>query len=504
MQELYFLYLIASGNNDSVYKVGISADPNARLRQVKATYNIPKAYIVETMDVKSRSEVFALEAALHAKLEDRRVTRYGGREFFELSQSDLAWLRSLYKDNSNDFAQAKAYYGLELAAAELMSKAQVLEADRQRKISHNRRHGKIHDTKPSGDLKRYNDLKEKLQKGYLGERFQIRSYSHPALKLSNKVQSKVDAIIAQKSRLNFLKVCAIGLFSGALTGATKGADLIAPTAILGGAIGFFSGVISQSARGSQERSKAKLLVESEIDARYPAMRDKKMTVLEDLKGGNSFLIKDYGELAPSLRNSRAVHPSASLPSQDKIYTAFENKSYFPKVATTITVGIMIGIGVGGNGQDASPQKEIEHPTQEQYSQAEAKTDFNQYAQAHLQAAIKREAGEGVPRGQLQMINDPNLIHREFKADNAGTLTKYNGKAYKVTGIVDNRTDDRIKVDSQTLFGGAVYCYYLNAEERQKAFLLQRNQVITLSGQLELTPRSSRRLRVNVLDCSLNT
>ena len=112
MQEIHFLYLIASGNNDSVYKVGISVDPNARLRQIKATYRVPKAYIVETMDVNTRAEVFALEAALHARLEDRRTTRYGGREFFKLSQSDLEWLRNLYKDNTNDFAQAKAYYCL--------------------------------------------------------------------------------------------------------------------------------------------------------------------------------------------------------------------------------------------------------------------------------------------------------------------------------------------------------------------------------------------------------
>lgn len=504
MQELHFLYLIASGNNDSVYKVGISVDPNARLRQVKATYNVPNAYIVETMDVKSRSEVFALEAALHAKLEDQRVTRYGGREFFELSQSDLAWLRSLYKDNSNDFAQAKAYYGLELAAADLMSKAQSLEADRQRKISHNRRHGKTHDTKPSGDLKRYIDLKEKLQKGHLGERFQIKSYSHPVLALNNQVQSRVNNIIAQKNSTSFLKVCAVGLFSGALVGATKSADSVTPVAMLGGAIGFFSGALSQAARGSQERSKAKLLIESEIDTRYPSMRGKTMTALEDLKEGNSFLIRDFGELTPSLRNSRAVHPSVSLPSQDKIYAAFESKSYFPKVATAITIGLTIGIGVGSNSQDASAQKELEILTQERYSEAKAKTDFNQFAQMHPQAAIKKETGAGISRGQPEMIDDPNLIHKEFKADNAGTLTRYNGKNYKVIGIVDNRADDHIKVDSQTLFGGAVYCYYLNNEERKKASLLQRNQAIALSGQLELIPRSSKRLRVNALDCSLNT
>lgn len=504
MQELHFLYLIASGNNDSIYKVGISVDPNARLRQIQGTYNVPKAYIVETMDVRSRSEVLALEAALHARLEDRRVTRYGGREFFKLNQDDLAWLRNIYQDNSNDFAQANAYYGLELAAAELRSRAQELEMDRQKKISHNRRHGKTHDTKPSGDLKRYNELKEKLEKGHLGERFKLSSYSHPALDLSNKVQGKANDIITQRTSLNFLKVSAIGLISGALVCAAKGADPTISTAITGCIIGFLSGTISQAIRRNKEKQKVKLLVESEIDTHYPLMRDTTMTALIDLKKDKSFLVSDYGESASRLRNKQAVVPSVYLPSEDSIYSTFENKSYFPKVATAIAIGFTIGIGAGSNSLDSSGQKELEPLKIERSTQPKEERNPIQSTFSHSQGANEQRTGKELGRRQLLIVDDPNLIHKEFRADSSGTLDKYNGKVYRVTGIVDNKQDDYVKLDSQRLFGGAVYCYYLNNEQRQIATFLQRNQVISLQGRLELIPRSNKRLLVKALDCSLET
>ena len=64
-----FLYIIASGRNDSVYKLGISGDPEFRLDQIKRDYNVPNAFIVETMDVPTREEVFAVENALHTRFD---------------------------------------------------------------------------------------------------------------------------------------------------------------------------------------------------------------------------------------------------------------------------------------------------------------------------------------------------------------------------------------------------------------------------------------------------
>jgi len=106
---IQFLYLIASGNKDSIYKVGISDDPKRRLEQIKATYNVPRAFIVETMDVSTRTEVFALENALHTKFARQRSKKYGGQEFFKLTAKDIEWIESLFKEESNDFAQARAF-----------------------------------------------------------------------------------------------------------------------------------------------------------------------------------------------------------------------------------------------------------------------------------------------------------------------------------------------------------------------------------------------------------
>ena len=153
-----------------------------------------------------------------------------------------------------------------------------------------------------------------------------------------------NSIIANKNGLSFLKVCAVGLCCSAVVSTAKRAQITIPSLFSGGAVGFFAGTLSQAMRGSKERYKAKSLVESEVDARYPSMRDKTMVTLEDLKAGNSFLIMDYTESAPDLRNKQAVRPIVDLPSESKIYSVFEQKSYFPKLATVATAVISFGIG----------------------------------------------------------------------------------------------------------------------------------------------------------------
>lgn len=503
VQEIHFLYLIATGNNDSVYKVGISVDPNARLKQIKATYRVPNAYIVETMDVQTRDEVFALESALHARFESRRVTLYGGREFFKLSTADLEWLKNLYKDNSNDFAQAKAYYGLELAAVELRGKAMKFEQERQRKIDYNRRNGKTHNTKPTGDLKRYNSLQDKLKKGHLGERFTVRSHSHPSLALSARIQSKVNEIVAEKTGLNFFKVCAIGFFSGAIVGIAKGSSEIIGTAFSGGAIGLISGSLSQAIRGNGERRRAKVLIDAEIDKRYPGMRNQTMLALADLKTNNSFIIRDYGESGSNLRNRQAVQPVVDLPSKEKIFTAFQGKSYFPKVATAITVGLCLGIGVGSGGSISQPVASDHLETATQTNESSRNQSSNQSSIPLGTESIEPQIPSADTATSTGEVSDPDLIHDEFRADNSAALSKYNNSYYKITGIVDDTEEGYIKVDSRTLLGGAAYCYYKDSSERDKSLHFARNQALTVSGRLELEPRSKKRLRLNVLDCSIH-
>ena len=77
--RLQYLYLIASGNEDQIYKIGISHDPKQRLEQIQRDYNVPQAYIVEYIDVPSRAEVFAIENALHTRFDSKQSTKYSGR-----------------------------------------------------------------------------------------------------------------------------------------------------------------------------------------------------------------------------------------------------------------------------------------------------------------------------------------------------------------------------------------------------------------------------------------
>ena len=83
------------------------------------------------------------------------------------------------QEQSDAFAQCQAYFGLFKSSAEIEHAAKILELERQRQITYNRRHGKTYDTTPDGVLKRYNDLQKKLRNGTLGERFSFVRYLIP-------------------------------------------------------------------------------------------------------------------------------------------------------------------------------------------------------------------------------------------------------------------------------------------------------------------------------------
>jgi hypothetical protein len=272
--ELQFLYLIASGNNDSVYKVGISVDPKARLEQIKHQYRVPKAYIIETMDVPTRQEVLAIESALHSRFDAKKSQKYGGREFFKLSQEDLEWLRRLYREKSNDFAQAKAFYALTCSASELAEKAREMERERQSKIDFNRRNGKTYNTKPSGDLKRYNDLNNKIKNSHLGERFSIKTIDHPAEELRLSVSKDVAGIINTKTKNTWLHVAGVGFLGGLIIGGSCAPNDAWAIGLQSAAIGAISGAIGQSSRRASEKTRAMKSIEEAIDSRDPGLRGK--------------------------------------------------------------------------------------------------------------------------------------------------------------------------------------------------------------------------------------
>ena len=335
---IQFLYLIASGNKDSIYKVGISDDPKRRLEQIKATYDVPKAYIVETMDVSTRTEVFALENALHTKFARQKSKKYGGQEFFKLSAKDIEWIEELFKEESNDFAQAKAFYSLTSEAAKLQSDALRLEASRQEKITFNRTNGKTYDTKPKGKLKRYNELMKKIEQGHLGSRFKVEIYSHPTNKLCSDVEDSVAEVIKRNLSSHWIISAGASFIGGMLVCSSVVSEDLGNYGLGAALVGAIGGGFSQASRSSKERGKAKELISRAVDDRYPGLREQRLTCIADKKKGHEFLVSGFGESQYRLRNEQVRIPKVDLPSRNKICSQFENKFYFPKVAVAVAIG----------------------------------------------------------------------------------------------------------------------------------------------------------------------
>ena len=138
---------MSTGNDDNVYKIGISQNPNVRLEEIKKQYDLPNAKIVEVMDVSTRADVFAIEQALQSKSSNKCTSTCKGREWFVLSKADIAELRKFYQIEIDCFAQAHAFYGLIEEVDSLKEKAWELEIERVRQIGYNRRHGKNYSPK---------------------------------------------------------------------------------------------------------------------------------------------------------------------------------------------------------------------------------------------------------------------------------------------------------------------------------------------------------------------
>ena len=358
MSNLQFLYLIASGNDDSIYKIGISEDPKRRLMEIKETYSIPRAHLVLTMDVATREEVFALENALHIKFRRDLSQKYGGKEFFKLSKDKLDWLRGLFNERSNDFAQAKAFYGLTVSARSLSSEARNLESKRQKQITYNRKNGKTYDTVPKGILKEYNELKKKLDKGYLGERFKIQTYSHPAKELADNVPQEIKAVIQKGLSMHWLKCAGLSFAGGIIIASFNAPQNILQYGLFSLFTGMTLGTVSQVSRSSSEIRNARNLVEEAVDKRYPGRRHQTMLAMLNHKAHKSYLILDFHEDIEQLRELPALLPKVALPPMQDIFDTFSNKNYFPKVASAITLSYTLLVSQINKNSDSGKTSEL--------------------------------------------------------------------------------------------------------------------------------------------------
>lgn len=333
---IQFLYLIASGNDDGVYKIGISQHPLKRLEEIKSQYDVPDAYILETMDVSTRDEVFAVENALHVKYDDCRAASYKGREWFKLTNKQLQDIREMYASESNAFAQATAFYGLIEERAVLEDKALKMEAKRQMQITHNRRHGRRYDTKPKGYLKRYNELGQKIRTGLLGQRFSLKSFDHPILKIVNDMTSEVNAEVSSILKGYWLKVGAGGFIGGLIIAGASNSPNVSPVAWLTGAVGAIGGGLTTAARTQKETDLARGELMADAKRMYPLQHDKQLVAVLDMQDKQSFLVQGFKESKPQLRNEPAKLPSVPKPDSSHILSRYKNKSYFPFTASAVT------------------------------------------------------------------------------------------------------------------------------------------------------------------------
>ena len=342
--RLQYLYLIASGNQDSIFKIGISHSPTQRLEQIKHDYQVPRAHIVEYMDVPTRDEVFAIENALHIRFEDKRSTKYGGREWFELTEEDIADLRSLYQENSDGFAQARAFYSLVAEIDSIKETVETEETKRQQLIRINRVNGKVHDTSLKGVLKRNHDLQKKVNDGILGKRFSHNVLRHPIHKACEKATEDVATVIKDKAKNHSKITGAIGVLAGIMVGAVAAVpNASVGLAFSGGFFGLFAGGISGMARTTKEGHLAASSVKQKANKLYPNALNQNIEFLIDQKENRSLLIKDFSESQPRLRETPAMLPRVDLMSSvaEPLKKTFENKNYFPKVASALTLGCVL-------------------------------------------------------------------------------------------------------------------------------------------------------------------
>ena len=336
VNSMDFLYVIGSGNDDDIHKIGISNSPNRRLEQIKRNYDVPNAFIIETMDVSTRGEVFAIENALHAKFDLYQSNKYEGREWFKLNKKQLNQLVEMYREESNAFAQATAYYGIIDERLKLHDKAQEMEAARQMQITHNRRHGKKYDTRPQGYLKRYNDLGVKMSSGVLAERFSFESYEHPILEIVRDITSEIRSEVASLTKGYWWKVGAGGMIAGMLVAGVSNSPNISPVAWLTAGVGAIGGGMTTAVRTQKEADQAKSELMAEAKRRYPLQVDKKLFAIVDQKEKQSFLVQGFKEGTPRLRNQPVVLPSVPKPDSTHMKKRYRSKSYFPVTATAVT------------------------------------------------------------------------------------------------------------------------------------------------------------------------
>ena len=93
----HWLYLIDTGNNDWIYKIGITGrSVEERLSEVRESYCVPNASVINQRLIIGKTRAEVVEQQLHQICNDCHEYTYAGREFFELSPERLEEIQKYY------------------------------------------------------------------------------------------------------------------------------------------------------------------------------------------------------------------------------------------------------------------------------------------------------------------------------------------------------------------------------------------------------------------------
>jgi len=361
--RMQFIYLIASGNDDGIYKIGLSVDPIKRLEQIKEQYQVPNAYIVETMDVPTRDEVFAVEQALHQRFKTKLSRKYSGKEWFRLTAKDILELKAMYRSDSNAFAQCSAFFGMVQERDKIKDQAQAQEFERIAHIRHNRRFGKTYDTKPKGVLKRFNDLQARIDRSLLGQRFVHGTVEHPALKLRKHIEDELRPVHDKDVGSVWPQLGLVGFFGGLMCAGILSSTAPSTVAVFTGVVGSVAGLVSRHGEINRRILLASDDAHQYVDSRYPHYLSAEMQIIKDTNENQAYLVKDFFEHQPTLRNQSPQIPRIQKHVPQQLVERYQGIDYFPTVgaiATCLTALALSGM-TQANTQPSRQQSLLSPP-----------------------------------------------------------------------------------------------------------------------------------------------
>ena len=90
------VYLMSSGKEDDVYKIGMTSNITRRLSQVRLKWDVPKAEVLATITLTGRARALGVEHMLHWDWNHCRAYDYAGIEFFRLDNKDLSLVLTFF------------------------------------------------------------------------------------------------------------------------------------------------------------------------------------------------------------------------------------------------------------------------------------------------------------------------------------------------------------------------------------------------------------------------